>query len=257
MSEKPLLMNGFGVKATLAGKKIMTRRPMRVQPTSANLETLERSYGGCCDIDGYYQALTAGDMGYEATTLRSPYGHYGDLLYVRETCRAEELPNGVDGIRYAADNAFIEIENTKEAGEQWTKMYNYRHGQGLWIPSIHMPKVATRLWLINEGTGVERLQDISWQDAEAEGWPVDQELFPTVNREVKTVRWFSKLWDSVYSAPKSVHINGIVDHYVSYPWDNVQEVGEHRGKLWFIVGNAWLWKLRYSIREKRNNEATR
>ena len=38
-----------------------------------------------------------------------------------------------------------------------------------WRPSIHMPKVAARIWLLVEEIGIERLQDISSEDAKAEG----------------------------------------------------------------------------------------
>lgn len=44
----------------------------------------------------------------------------------------------------------------------------------------------------------ERLQDISEEDAIAEGWPEHLELFPEVNREWKTREWFRRLWDDIH-----------------------------------------------------------
>jgi len=202
---------------------------------------------------------------------RCPFGIQGDILYVRETCRAEELPNGIDGIRYKADNAFLEIENTRKAGERWTKMYNYREGQGLWIPSIHMPKKATRLRLVNEETGIGWLQDITPEDILAEGitrlprldsfsaWSSMDRLEKTYGKDwayersdpelcVRLYGQFMTLWNSIHADPRPVRIKGVVDHYVSYPWDDVQKISEHRGKPWFIVGNPFVWKLKYRVR---------
>lgn len=74
--------------------------------------------------------------------VKCPYGQVGDVLWVRETWDF--------GYPYAykADGA---LPITK------------------WRPSIHMPKAACRLFLRITNVRVERLQDISEEDAIAEG----------------------------------------------------------------------------------------
>ncbi len=47
----------------------------------------------------------------------------------------------------------------------------------------------------------EALQDITAQDAIAEGWPRDQALFPRMNTESKALEWFRDLWDSINKKP--------------------------------------------------------
>jgi len=93
----------------------------------------------------------------------------GDRLWVRETVRGDENADGYDGVRYVADDVWLPIENSQESGDRWVDLYNYRGKRGAVVPPIYMPRWASRLTLIVEGVKVERLQEISEEDARDEG----------------------------------------------------------------------------------------
>jgi hypothetical protein len=95
------------------------------------------------------------------------FGQPCDLLYIKETfAHTDQLNiNPQDenyGIVYRAD------------GQPWADYEGWK-----WKPSIHMPKIASRIWLMIEDIRVERVQDISEQDCRAEGvsrgyWPSEE-----------------------------------------------------------------------------------
>ena len=51
--------------------------------------------------------------------------------------------------------------------------------------------------------------------------------------------------------PQPVHIrvNGkrVIDHYVSYPWEDIHEEREYRGKRWIVCGNPWVWIPEFKV----------
>lgn len=146
MSDRPILFSGPMVRAILSGAKSQTRRVVKKQP-----------WASCCIEDGMegeppfvYSALGGDGPGHDVhetrTPCRCPYGKPGDLLWVRETWAPL-----TKGYAYRADP----IWNAPPADR--------------WHPSIHMPRVASRITLEIIGVRVERLQDISVADAIAEG----------------------------------------------------------------------------------------
>jgi hypothetical protein len=124
--------------------------------------------------------------------LGKAYGRPGDLLWVRETCRAEELECGLDGVRYLADNAFQQIENSQDAAELWSGLYSYLGKRGATVPPIHMPRWASRITLAVAKTRIERLKDIGPADAFAEGIE-----HSTMNDPRVEYRW---LWEKINGA---------------------------------------------------------
>jgi hypothetical protein len=156
--ERPILFNAPMVRAIMDGKKTQTRRLMTPQPF-AQPEDLD---------DGTFGVYAGDEL---AGVIRCHYGRPGDRLWVRETWRTEELPDGQDGIRFAADQEFVPIANTREASDIWlVDNDNGRHGTK-WRPSIFMRRWASRITLEVTNVRVERLQDISEEDAMAEGVP--------------------------------------------------------------------------------------
>ncbi|KWT70720.1 Phage-related protein [Hyphomicrobium sulfonivorans] len=93
----------------------------------------------------------------------------GDMLWVRETCAALEAHDGVDCIRYEADQVWQPIANDAVASCAWVDLHHYGKKRGANVPSIHMPRWASRITLEVTDVRVERLQDIHEADAIAEG----------------------------------------------------------------------------------------
>lgn len=165
----------------------------------------------------------------------APYAA-GDRLYVREACRAEAEEMGFSGVRFLADNVWRQIQNTPEAAEAWGKLYYYGKkpadhvkGIGKGVPSIHMPRWASRITLTVTDVRVQRLQDISEADAIAEGIlsvqslasgriehfgvAVDDAVWPTARRA------YQALWESLHADPaESWDANPWV---VAYSWPEV------------------------------------
>lgn len=168
MKERPILFSAPMVLAILEGRKTQTRRIVspRPQPHWA-LTNVGRLTCSAHRLNGENVAVFSdGEMGYP---YLNRFGGPGDQLWVRETCRAEELPSGEDGVRYLADNDWRVIENTKTASEAWVRLNWYRGKRGATVPTIHMPRWASRINLEITGVRVERLQEISGSDCIAEG----------------------------------------------------------------------------------------
>jgi hypothetical protein len=128
----------------------------------------------------------------------------GDMLWVRETWDWRDWSWNKDcrvRIAYAADGE--QADKTSPVGWRPT-IYNYER----WRPSIHMPRWASRITLEVTGVRVERLHDISEEDARAEGvneFPIrfqDQRgriRQATYHRMAESNKEaFQRLWRSVY-----------------------------------------------------------
>lgn len=212
MKERPILFSSPMVRALLSGTKTQTRRVAKFP--------YDPPEGFYPDLYNHGEQWTFwGPRGTEKSGqsclpyIKCPYGQPGDRLWVRETCRAEELESGLDGVRYLADDAFIPIENSPEAAEKWVSMHNYRWGKGLTVPAIHMPRRASRITLEVTGVRVERLKDISADDCMAEGAVVHRNTGDLLDRGIIKDDW---RWRNQYHALWE-EING-PDSWEANPW---------------------------------------
>jgi len=197
MSEKPILFSGSMVRAMLAGTKTQTRRVVKLPglPCVTDAQQADNIMRGAC-----------------------PYGHQGDRLWVRETCRAHELTDteaetdawnlmqrmdtetpiyGLDGVVYVADNYFKPIDNTREASDRWGDLNAYRGNRGATVPPIHMPRWASRITLGIVSVRVERVQEISEADAKAEGCEPKPGTYTADFALHGYVAAYRDLWDSL------------------------------------------------------------
>lgn len=192
---RPILFSGSMVRAILEGTKTQTRRIMKPQPdsepTAIESVALTKTNSEGVASPGREVFGAYGDDWF----CKCPYGAPGDRLWVRETCKAEELPSGLDGVRYAADGAFREIENTQEASDRWGSLYCYGVHSNKNVPSIHMPRWASRITLEITDVSVERLKEISVEDVKSEGYPgtdVDGKHIPW-----SPIGWYMSVWESI------------------------------------------------------------
>ncbi|EOK5395677.1 hypothetical protein ACM6SP_004150 [Pseudomonas aeruginosa] len=138
MRERPILFSGPMVRAIIEGRKTVTRRVVKPQPDFL---------GSMTDPNTPFKTLGAGLHG----QIVCPYGQPGDRLWVRETF-AVYGNEKMAAIHYRADRPH-------HVGQK---------GMG-YKPSIHMPRWASRILLEITAVRVERLQEISEQQALAEG----------------------------------------------------------------------------------------
>jgi hypothetical protein len=172
MKERPILFSGPMVRALLDGSKTQTRRVVKPQPQMVTDHTIKTWDGPSHALQYQLERLGKG----------CTYGQPGDRLWVRETCRAEELPDGLDGVRYLADDGFVSIHPNEDGINRWLEMRDYGKrpspvARVKAVPAIHMPRWASRITLEITGVLVERLQDISCHDALAEGIPRTRDGF--------------------------------------------------------------------------------
>lgn len=157
MSERPILMSGPLVRSVLDGHKTQTRRLMTPQPVRCPEDDIGQVYPALVwDRPGGPVRLHAHST---AAAVWCPYGAPGDRLWVREawTCLSGKARPG-EPLAYRADTTDGERVRVDAP----------------WRPSIHMPRWASRLTLEVTGVRVERLQDISEEDARAEGVVPDE-----------------------------------------------------------------------------------
>jgi hypothetical protein len=181
MKERPILFSAPMVRAILDGTKTQTRRVVKAK----HLPWLENSVLNFLDGKWNQRPL--------------PYGQTGDRLWVRETCRAEELSDGLDGVRYLADDGFVSIQPNEDGINRWLEMRDYGNRPNTvarvkTVPAIHMPRWASRITLDITGVRVERLQACNEVDAISEGAPWAACGAP---QEGSHKVGFAQLWESI------------------------------------------------------------
>ena len=227
MAIKPILFNTDMVKAILDGRKTCTRRIVKDGiPDDAMWGYTAFTPKGYISCRGVYAD------GYGEGFYKLPY-QPGDLLYVRETWGISNL----DDESKMAYIVYRASEEQKNEGcrevhlpdEKFEKMYeSMAESEPEWRPSIHMPKEAARIWLKVTDVRVERLQDMTDDDAEAEGAIDNRGFIHSPENE----------YDRIYTARE--HFIGIWDRTIKksdldrYGWD----------------ANPYVWVIEFERCEK-------
>jgi hypothetical protein len=217
MADKPILFSGPMVRALIAGTKTQTRRALNPQP-----ELLDTGRYHVFSRGGGLVGLEEDEVGAAAVDyLRIAVG---DRLYVRENVIRFDKGSCDQWIWYRAGGNDLSGWVGKHFPDQspdaeWSASSGPAGGAPYSVPSIHMPRWASRITLTITDVRVERLQDISEEDAVAEG------IVPVQHREGGSIRFsgvgakfglaqqtakaaYAHLWDS---------ING-EDAWAENPW---------------------------------------
>ena len=233
---KPILSSGPMVRALSDGRKTQTRRVLKPQPPDGH--RFVGIYGP--GLTAVFEPLSRGDD----YTVRLPYMP-GDLLWVRERWSDELLAPGE--VYYYA--------TALEDGLRADEVAEIR-----WKPSIHMPRWASRLTLEVTAVKVERLQEISQEDARAEG--VATEEWDDWRENVTSIAMpegsyienerdlFRDLWDGLYAKPKPIYSEGRIVSYVSYPWDGESRVETYRGLPHEIRPNPFVIATTFVVHQQ-------
>lgn len=198
MSIKPILFNTEMVRAILDGRKTQTRRVVKefageeILSVSAPDGTEIGKYGR----DGWRGKLPDRHDGNTYCVEAKPPCKVGDILWVRETWNGDWCDHYI----YKADG-----------GSAVSAGYDK---EPRWHPSIHMPRKAARIFLRVTDVRVERLQEITKEQARAEGCDgrcdcpssgTDGSLC-CVERDFSREK-FESVWDSTVK-PSDLHIYG-------------------------------------------------
>lgn len=138
------------VKALLEGQKTQTRRVLKPQPKNSTEKIV-------FDTTWHFSQIkcigTSPNMYEVLQSWKCPYGEIGDVLWVRETIVDDQETGWI-----------------YKDGEpcNYLNQITFQNGRS-YIPSIYMPFDAARIFLEIIDIRVERLQDISDNDAIAEG----------------------------------------------------------------------------------------
>ncbi|MES0345712.1 hypothetical protein KDV22_09985 [Citrobacter koseri] len=210
MKEKGLIFNSEMVRAILDGRKTQTRRIMAIQPehSELGLRRVIDSKNGRDNGKYFWSQSDACGLKARSKVFGCPYGDVGDRIWVRETFQGPLVSDELFEEYRAHPEKFETPQYCEYAANGGAKPEycdlddNLRHG---WRPSIHMPRWASRLTLEITSVRVERLNDISEEDARAEGI-IDggclncgePEPCGCVNQQPDATDAFAYLWQSIY-----------------------------------------------------------
>jgi len=224
--DRPILFSTPMVQAILDGRKTQTRRTRGLEEINKNPDSWKKgATTQTCrfwdadkeedpnPIDIHYGFRFNGNGNHELY-IPCPYGKPGDRLWVRETWQ-------ITYFLHPSDENYGYIYKASENGKDWQENTE----EWKWKPSIHMPKAAARIWLEITDISVERLQDISKEDAIAEGIEPVADGYKNYMPKLSSTSQFC--WPTAYHSFQSLweSING------AESWDR----------------SPWLWVVKFKV----------
>lgn len=222
MKERPIIFNDEMVRAILEGRKTQTRRVIKGNPVSV-LAFIGRDN----QKTGEYGLSFEHERVIEKH-IKCPYGEPGDRLWVREIFVVESNRDVTEIEDYNPpfdDGRPVIWEEGPDYGKYWAQCH-YRatdpkpdlvqEGKDgpacIWRPQLHMSRELSRILLEIEWVRVQPLQDITEEDAQAEGLKL---LQGGIRSE------FAVLWDKIYKDRPALQ------------WKN----------------NPWVWVINFKVLE--------
>lgn len=242
IKERPILFSAPMVRAILEGRKTVTRRAVKVQPHDDATIEVDLYHPVVVDRRGMEQPGSEifgafSDDGMWG--VKFPYGQPGDRLWVREAFGSQVRSYGGGTGRFTVYRATSPnaIDFKCASGKEYPVK---------WKPSIHMPRHLSRILLEITSVRVERLQEVTNEQARAEGC-----FFTDYGRKCGHG---GKGWTEVGSctAAESTH-----QQREGWMWDKTtsheQCLGSARwafANLWEKTGgdwegNPWVWVIEF------------
>lgn len=224
---KPILFNTSMVRAILDGEKTCTRRiikkeiPEGYEPLGFVLyPTDDKELGN----------LVFGGKGANVYYAKPPY-KVGDILYVRETFRWQLIGEFDVWGHCNWDDEVVEYKaSVDEFLEEYGEYLDREEYESTrWIPSIHMPKDLSRIFLKVTSVRAERLKDITDEGCYQEGISSTSFYDEAEHIQIAGIGLndsleraaFGLLWNSTVKEDK-------------YSWE----------------GNPWVWVIEFEVENK-------
>lgn len=237
---RPIIFNGDMVRALLDGRKTQTRRVVKPQPDRPLVRNAAGDWRGA-DREG---------IDPRSPTWPCPYGQPGDLLWVRETWQEffeDEMPPGrglnMRGRMGSPAQPGRSVIAYRADGEMPP---HPEYGAACWRPSIHMPRWASRLTLRITEVRVQRLQEISEDDARTEGVHLTAiapgDLYRNLpcahcgQREQQHVGMARACWGGRGTCFSKLTLRG----GFAYLWGSI-----HGDGAW--ASNPWVWAITFEV----------
>jgi hypothetical protein len=172
MKQRPILFSKPMVFAIMDDIKTQTRRVVKPQP-----DEYAAMQGDQCML----VHDSSPDM-HNSELIACPYGKPGDQLWVKETVWVDA---DTKEFKWYAHQRIFKVDRVRDNARLW--------------PSIHMKRAWSRIQLEITGIRVERLQDISEDDAKAEGVTDFGNITDPKTGEIDrdAVEAYEALWESI------------------------------------------------------------
>lgn len=276
-----ILFNIDMVRAILDGRKTVTRRCVKYKYSNTEMKMRTDKYGTrLIEIQKDVEGETYGKNP-DGSTWRKLLGYIepkapyqpGDILYVRECGMIQSMKAFGRKVKmlFAADNKLVEFSLTDDEYERLSKWEQSER----FLSPYWLTKEEARIWLKVTDVRVERLQDITEEqainegisrlyddlsDAEYEDWAKRTGIYPKAKEDwgyknylwhgnfgkCGTGNWKSDNWDYQYSS-----YDNAIGSFSSL-WNSTIKKSDLERYGW--EANPWVWVIEFERCEKPESE---